>query len=288
MMELMSRFIDCAGKRLPMDRPLVMGILNVTQDSFSDGGQFYQEGRLSEALLLRKAEGMLADGADILDIGGESTRPGADAVSIQQELDRVLSAVALIHRELDVVISVDTSSPDVMTQASRIGAGMLNDVRALQREGALEAAAKTGLPVCLMHMKGQPRDMQSAPEYEDVVEEVISFLERRVEVCVRAGIGRDRLLIDPGFGFGKTLQHNLQLLNRLEALQGLRLPLLVGTSRKSIVGGVLNKPLSERLYGSLATVALAIDRGAWIVRVHDVAATADVVKMCTAVKNESV
>lgn len=284
----MSRFIDCAGKRLPMDRPLVMGILNVTQDSFSDGGQFYQEGRLSEALLLRKAEGMLADGADILDIGGESTRPGADAVSIQQELDRVLSAVALIHRELDVVISVDTSSPDVMTQASRIGAGMLNDVRALQREGALEAAAKTGLPVCLMHMKGQPRDMQSAPEYEDVVEEVISFLERRVEVCVRAGIGRDRLLIDPGFGFGKTLQHNLQLLNRLEALQGLRLPLLVGTSRKSIVGGVLNKPLSERLYGSLATVALAIDRGAWIVRVHDVAATADVVKMCTAVKNESV
>ena len=268
--------------------PQIMGILNVTPDSFSDGGQLLKNGGLDKQNLLQKAVDMVAAGATLLDIGGESTRPGAQEVSVQQELDRVIPAVELISSELDVVISVDTSSAEVITAAASAGCGMINDVRALARDGALKAAAATNLPICLMHMQGQPGTMQTAPAYGDVVKDVSSFLQERVEACRQIGIDTNRLLLDPGFGFGKTLEHNLQLLNRLPELAEMGLPLLVGTSRKSMIGQVLTKPVEDRLFGSLATAVLAIAKGAWIIRVHDVAATNDVVVMTSAVMNEGV
>ncbi|NVK43832.1 MAG: dihydropteroate synthase [Oceanospirillaceae bacterium] len=265
-----------------------MGILNVTPDSFSDGGSYHDDGRLVAEKALHRAARMVEEGAGIIDIGGESTRPGADPVSVQEELDRVLPAVELIRRELDVVISIDSSTPEVFTEAAALGAGLLNDVRALARDGAPEAVAATGLPVCLMHMQGNtPADMQLAPHYDDVLEEVSDFLKQRVDACVRAGIARERLILDPGFGFGKTLEHNLCLLNRMEALHELGLPLLVGTSRKSMVGQALDRPVDQRLYGSLATAVLAVTKGAHIIRVHDVAATVDAVRMTEAVLRES-
>ncbi|OMH39073.1 dihydropteroate synthase [Motiliproteus sp. MSK22-1] len=283
-----NEMMQCGNRGLALSRPQVMGILNVTPDSFSDGGQLLKNGGLDRQNLLQRAAEMVAAGASLLDIGGESTRPGAQQVSIQQELDRVIPAVELISSELDVVISVDTSSAEVITAAAKAGCGMINDVRALTREGALKAAAATKLPVCLMHMQGQPKTMQAAPEYVDVVKDVSSFLQERVRHCQSAGIDRAQLLLDPGFGFGKTLEHNLQLLNRLPQLAELGLPLLVGTSRKSMIGQVLTKPVEERLFGSLATAVLAIAKGAWIIRVHDVAATHDAVAMTSAVLNESV
>ena len=261
-----------------------MGILNVTPDSFSDGGQLYQHDRLDLSALLFKAEAMVGAGASLLDVGGESTRPGAASVSEQQELDRVIPAIEVLARKLDVVVSVDTSSPAVMVEAAKAGAGLINDVRALSREGALVAAVATGLPVCLMHMQGQPETMQQTPDYQDVVAEVADFLRQRIRCCVEAGLAADRLLIDPGFGFGKTLPHNLQLLDRLQQLQQLNAPMLVGVSRKSMIGAVLNRPVDERLYGSLAAAVLALTQGAWIVRVHDVAATQDVVAIYQAVR----
>ncbi|WP_242521665.1 dihydropteroate synthase [Motiliproteus sp. SC1-56] len=277
----------CGDRRLSRRVPHVMGILNVTPDSFSDGGQLFDGRRLDAPRLLERARAMVEAGASLLDIGGESTRPGAAPVSVQQELDRVIPAVELIAGELDVVVSVDTSTPEVMREAAVAGCGMLNDVRALEREGALEAAAASGLPVCLMHMKGEPGTMQQQPEYADAAAEVIAYLQGRIDQCRRAGIGQEQLLIDPGFGFGKRLEHNLQLLNRLEQFQKLGVALLVGTSRKSMITGVLGpRPVQERLYGSLATVAIALSKGAWIVRVHDVAATQDVVRMCRAVFSE--
>lgn len=259
-----------------------MGVINTTPDSFADGGTLYQSARLDLDLAMSRAREMVDAGAAILDIGGESTRPGAAAVSPGEEMDRVLPLVERITAELDVVVSVDTSTPGLMTAAAGAGAGLLNDVRALVREGALAAAAATGLPVCLMHMRGEPGNMQQAPSYDDVVAEVIEFLRQRVEACTAEGIALQRLVLDPGFGFGKTVQHNLQLLDGLPRFADLGLPLLVGLSRKSMIQKLIGRPVQERLPASLALAVLAVERGAAIVRTHDVAATADAVAMWTA------
>lgn len=271
--------LRCAQHTLDLSRPHIMGILNVTPDSFSDGGRY---NTLDAAV--RRATEMQAAGASLIDIGGESTRPGAAKVSVQQELDRVAPLVELIARECDVIISVDTSTPEVMRESARLGAGLINDVRALQREGALAAAAATNLPVCLMHMRGEPQTMQDEPHYDDVVAEVAEFLQERISACVQAGISADRIILDPGFGFAKNTQHNYELFQRLPEL--LRLPhhLLVGVSRKSMVGNILNQPVDQRLYGSLALAVMAFERGAKILRVHDVAQTMDVLKIFTAVQ----
>ncbi len=270
------------ARLLDLDRPRVMGILNVTPDSFSDGGQLY--GCLDKALYA--AAQMVSDGADFIDIGGESTRPGAAVVGEQEELDRVLPVIERIAAELDVVISVDTSTAAVMTEAAACGAGLINDVRALGRPGALAAAAATGLPACLMHMQGSPATMQQAPVYDDVLDEVSAFLAQRLQVCLDAGFDRTQLMLDPGFGFGKTLAHNLRLMNNLEQLHAHGVPLLVGTSRKSMIGQTLDRDVDQRLYGSLATAAVAVSKGTQIIRVHDVAATVDVVRMCYAIACE--
>jgi dihydropteroate synthase len=259
-----------------------MGVINTTPDSFSDGGTLYQGDRLNLDLALDRARAMVAAGAAIVDIGGESTRPGATPVSAAEEARRVLPLVEAVAAELDVIISVDTSQPTLMTESARLGAGLINDVRALGREGALQAAAATGLPVCLMHMRGDPATMQRAPTYEHVLEDVEAFLRQRIEVCTAAGIGRERLLLDPGFGFGKSVQHNLQLLRDLPRLADLGLPLLVGLSRKSLIGKLIGREVDDRLPASLALAVLAVERGAAILRTHDVAATADAVAMWTA------
>ncbi|UXY52284.1 dihydropteroate synthase [Pseudomonas tohonis] len=271
--------LPCGNRVLDLGRPHVMGILNVTPDSFSDGGRFSQR----DAALRHAAE-MVAAGATLIDVGGESTRPGARAVSPTEELERVAPVVELIARELDVIISLDTSTPAVMREGARLGAGMINDVRALRRDGALDAVADTGLPVCLMHMLGEPGNMQENPQYEDVTREVSEFLADRMAACVAAGIPVERILLDPGFGFAKTLEHNLGLFRHLEELNGLGRPLLIGVSRKSMVGQVLGRDVDQRLYGSLALAALAVAKGACILRVHDVAETVDVVRMIAAVQ----
>lgn len=267
---------------LDLSRPRVMGVLNTTPDSFSDGGQHYRNGRLSLDLVLTRAQHMLSEGADIIDVGGESTRPGAAPVSEAEELERVVPVVEVLVRELEARVSVDTSTPAVMREAAAVGAGMLNDIRALQREGALQAAAATGLPVCLMHMQGQPATMQKSPHYQDPVADVKHFLRQRLSACEQAGIPRERLLLDPGFGFGKNLTHNLELLRRLPELTELGYPLLVGLSRKSMLAELLGREVSERLPGSLALAMAAVERGASIIRVHDVAATVDVLKVLRA------
>ncbi|MBT2311867.1 dihydropteroate synthase [Pseudomonas fluorescens] len=273
-----STRLPCGNRVLDLSHVHVMGILNVTPDSFSDGGRFSQ---LDAAL--RHAEAMVAAGATLIDVGGESTRPGARAVSPTEELERVAPIVERIHRELDVIISVDTSTPAVMRETARLGAGLINDVRSLQRDGALDAAAATGLPVCLMHMLGEPGTMQNDPHYHDVTREVGEFLVERLDQCAAAGIPAQRIVLDPGFGFAKTLAHNLSLFKHMEALHALGRPLLVGVSRKSMIGNALGRPVGERLYGGLALAALAITKGARILRVHDVAETMDVVRMIAAV-----
>ena len=275
-----STRLPCGNRVLDLARTHVMGILNVTPDSFSDGGRF---AALDAAV--RHAQAMVLAGATLIDVGGESTRPGAPVVSPQEELDRVAPVVERISRELDVIISVDTSAPIVMTEVARLGAGLINDVRSLRREGALQAAAATGLPVCLMHMLGEPGDMQDNPHYDDLVGEVSAFLVDSMARCAIGGIGPERIVLDPGFGFAKTLQHNLSLFKHMEALHALGRPLLVGVSRKSMVGQTLNRPVAERLYGSLALAALAMTKGARILRVHDVAETVDVVRMIAAVES---
>ncbi|MCO7625246.1 dihydropteroate synthase [Pseudomonas fluorescens] len=272
--------LPCGNRVLDLARTHVMGILNVTPDSFSDGGRYNQ---LDVAL--RHAEAMVAAGATLIDVGGESTRPGARAVSPLEELERVAPIVELINRELDVVISVDTSTPAVMRETARLGAGLINDVRSLRRDGALDAAAATGLPVCLMHMLGEPGDMQDNPHYQDVTREVGEFLAERMAQCAAAGIPAERIILDPGFGFAKTLQHNLSLFKHMQALHVLGRPLLVGVSRKSMIGQALNRPVGERLHGGLALAALASINGARILRVHDVAETVDVVRMLAAVES---
>ncbi len=274
--------LDCAGRLLDFSRPRVMGVINITPDSFSDGGTLYRREQPDLDLALRRAADMVDSGAAILDIGGESTRPGATPVSEAEEMDRVLPLVERISAELDVVISVDTSGPAVMRESAARGAGIINDVRALRREGALEAAAASGLPVCLMHMRGEPGNMQDAPRYTEVVPEVTKFLQQRVSACEHAGIPRHRLLIDPGFGFGKSVQHNLELLAGLPQLAGLGMPVLVGLSRKSMIGQMIGRDVNQRLPASLALAVLAAERGAAIIRTHDVAETSDALAMCAA------
>ncbi|MBK6511838.1 MAG: dihydropteroate synthase [Haliea sp.] len=261
-----------------------MGVINTTPDSFSDGGTLYRNAHLDIEQAMARARDMATAGASILDIGGESTRPGAQPVSLQEEMDRVLPLVARIAAELPVVISVDTSTPELMREAARAGAGMLNDVRALTRAGALEAAASTGLPVCLMHMQGEPGSMQVAPHYLDVVTEVRDFLQDRVAACERLGIVREQLLLDPGFGFGKTVIHNMQLLRGLPQLAAAGFPLVVGLSRKSMIGKLLGREMEQRLPAGLALAVMAVERGAAIIRTHDVAATADAVAMWSALQ----
>lgn len=271
--------LPCGSRLLDLNRPHVMGILNVTPDSFSDGGRFGQRDAA-----LRHAEAMLLAGAALIDVGGESTRPGARAVSPAEELERVAPVVEAIATELDVIISVDTSTPAVMREAARLGAGLINDVRALRREGALDAVRETGLPVCLMHMRGEPGSMQDSPQYADVVAQVSDFLLERMIACEFEGIARDRIILDPGFGFAKNLQHNLSLFKHLAKLHALGRPLLVGVSRKSMIGQALGREVGARLSGGLALAALGISKGARILRVHDVAETVDVVRMLTAVE----
>jgi len=279
--------LRCGAKSLDLSSPKIMGILNITPDSFSDGGVLYRNGQVCLDVVLKRAEAMLADGADILDVGGESTRPGAATVSEQEELDRVVPVVEALVRKLGALVSVDTSTASVIRESALKGAGMINDVRALSRDGALIAAASTALPVCLMHMQGRPQTMQNAPHYDDLIADVLNFLKLKTEICLAAGIGRERILIDPGFGFGKTLAHNLALLARLSELGILGSPILVGLSRKSLLGQLLDRSVDERLPGSLALALAAVERGASIIRVHDVAATKDVVSVYNAIKNSA-
>jgi dihydropteroate synthase len=274
--------LRCGQHLLDLSQPVVMGILNATPDSFSDGGSYYQNQQLSLDLAMRRAEQMLAEGAKIIDVGGESTRPGAPIVSEQEELDRVIPVVEAIAGKLGALVSVDTSTASVIRESAKCGAGLINDVRALQRESALAAAAAAGLPVCLMHMQGEPDTMQQNPQYQDVVKQVADFLQARVEKCLEAGIARDQILLDPGFGFGKTLAHNFALLQRLSEFSHMGFPLLVGMSRKSMIAQLLGRPVDQRLAGSLALALLAAERGAAIIRVHDVAETVDVLKVLAA------
>lgn len=269
------------GKQvLSTDRTWVMGILNITPDSFSDGGKF-----LSPDKALAQAAAMLEDGADIIDVGGESTRPGADGVSLQEELDRVIPVIEQISSQLDdVAISVDTSKPDVMRAAVAAGAVLVNDIFALRQEGALEVVAELGVAVCLMHMQGEPRSMQVAPEYQELPREIIDFLAERITASVAAGIDRDRIIVDPGFGFGKNDEHNLQILANLHQLQELRQPLLVGLSRKRMLGNLTGKAADKRIFAGIAAAVIAVAGGANIIRTHDVAATVDALKIADAVR----
>lgn len=277
-------YLQAGSHRLDLSRPLIMGILNTTPDSFSDGGHCYENGTFSLDLARVNAEKMLKEGATIVDIGGESTRPGAEPVSTQQELDRVIPVIETLVADCNAIISVDTSNPIVMNAAANAGAALINDVRALTREGALMAAKASNLPVCLMHMQGEPQTMQVNPHYVDPVMEVREFLMARINACSDVGIASEQLLLDPGFGFGKTLTHNLELLRRLPELVALGYPVLVGLSRKSLLGTLLAREVDARLPGSLALALLAAQQGAAIIRVHDVAATADVLNVWAAMQ----
>ncbi len=263
-----ERPLDCNGKPLDLSRPQVMGVLNVTPDSFSDGGDFF-----SVEQALARALTMQAEGAAIIDIGGESTRPGAQPVPVEEEIRRVVPVIEALRARLRVPLSIDTQKPEVMRAAVAAGAGLINDVNALRAPGALQAAADCSVPVCLMHMQGEPRSMQAAPHYEDAVGEVGAFLQERLAACAEVGIDPQCILLDPGFGFGKSVQHNLQLLAGLHRLTGLGRPLLVGLSRKSMIGKMLGLDVAQRLPASIALAVLAVERGATLVRVHDVAAT---------------
>ncbi len=275
----MMYLTTAGGRSISLERPQVMGILNATPDSFSDGGRFFN---LDAAL--RQAQAMIEGGAAMIDIGGESTRPGAASVSVAEELERVVPLVEAIAERFDTLISVDTSTPEVMRESAAVGAGLINDVRALQRPGALAVAAELQLPVCLMHMQGQPQTMQQAPRYQDVVQDVADFLLHRAAACREAGIGDELLMFDPGFGFGKTLSHNLSLLKHLPDLAAYGYPLLVGMSRKSMIDQVLGRPVDQRLAGSLGLAAYAALYGAAVIRVHDVTETVDLVRMIEAVR----
>jgi dihydropteroate synthase len=268
----------CGDRVLDLAAPVVMGVLNVTPDSFSDGGRFAERGSA-----LEHARRMIAEGAAIIDIGGESTRPGASPADPAQELERVIPVIEALRRESLVYISVDTSKPEVMRAAVAAGADIINDVRALGEPGALEAAAASGAGLCLMHMLGEPRTMQDAPHYDNVVEEVGAFLAARMRACRDAGVDSARLSIDPGFGFGKTAAHNLALLKNLAALEVLGVPMVVGLSRKSMLARITGRPVESRISGSVALAAIAVLNGARIVRAHDVAATVDAVRVAAAV-----
>jgi len=263
-----------------------MGVFNVTPDSFSDGGQLLSSQGIMRDRLLERATQMVADGAAVLDIGGESTRPGAAPVSAQEELDRVMSAVQLITPRLDVILSIDTSTPEVMREATQAGAGLLNDVRAFSREGAMAAAVASQLPVSLMHMSDEPERMQDQTDYADVVRDVKAFLEHRIIACREAGITKDQMMIDPGFGFGKTVAQNYEMLRRLEEFASFDLPILVGVSRKSMIGAITGRPASERVVPSAVLAVMAAARGASVIRVHDVAETADALAVWQATEGE--
>lgn len=270
--------LDCNGRPLRLDRPRIMGIVNVTPDSFSDGGR-HADPEAAVAHALRLVE----QGADLLDVGGESTRPGAEPVGVEEELARVVPVIERLAAATDRPISIDTSRPEVMRAAVAAGAGMINDVRALRAEGALEAAAALGVPVVLMHMQGEPGSMQSAPRYDDVVAEVHGFLTQRLFACEMSGIPKQRIVLDPGFGFGKALEHNLQLLARFEHFASLGCPLLAGVSRKRMIGELTGRDLDARAVGSAVASLLAVQRGARLVRVHDVAEMADALAVWQAV-----
>lgn len=261
--------------------PQVMGILNVTPDSFSDGGLFHKKQQAYDQALL-----MVEQGASIIDIGGESTRPGAPEVDAEQELQRVIPVVERIRQESDVKISVDTKKTKVMREAIRAGADMINDVNALRDDGAIQVISQSTASVCLMHMQGRPETMQSAPQYQRVTDEVISFLSQRINACEAAGIDKSRIWVDPGFGFGKTQQHNYQLLNELSAFERLEVPILVGVSRKSMIGHVTGRLPQDRLAGSLGAAMIALMHGASVLRVHDVAETVDIVKVFSAMSKK--
>ncbi len=272
-------FLNFKHTTLDLTQPCVMGILNVTPDSFSDGGRFN-----SIEAALKQARQLIADGAAIIDIGGESTRPGAAPVSENEELERVIPVIEAIRRESDIPISIDTSKARIMLSAIRAGANMINDVYALRAEGALDVAAQLDVPVCLMHMQGEPRTMQQSPTYDDLINNIKEFLLSRVQACLAAGIKREHILLDPGFGFGKTPQQNLSLIKHLNQFADFGLPMLVGVSRKSTIGYILSKEVDERIFGSLALTTMAINNGASIIRAHDVAASLDAIKICQALK----
>lgn len=273
----MSNRFQFGNKQLDLSTVQVMGILNVTPDSFSDGGKF---AHIDHAL--GQAERMINDGATIIDIGGESTRPGAKDVSIEDELARVIPIINAINQHFDTVISLDTSKADVMQAGIDAGIGLINDVRALQNPGCIEVASQSELPVCLMHMQGLPRSMQHNPQYDNVITDVATFFKQRIAACEDAGITKDRIILDPGYGFGKTLEQNYQLLAQQQQLLALDLPLLAGMSRKSMIGNLLNCDVSERLAGSLSAAVLAVINGAKIIRVHDVKETHDALTVLNA------
>jgi len=271
--------LRCRDKTLDLASPVVMGILNVTPDSFSDGGRHLDQRTAIDAALR-----MVEAGAAIVDVGGESTRPGAVPVDTQEEMERVLPVIEALARRTEAILSVDTSAPQVMDAALQAGAHMINDVRALARPGALEAAATHRAAVCLMHMQGSPATMQAAPRYDDVVAEVREYLAARIAACLRAGVGGDSICIDPGIGFGKTFQHNVDLLRNLRRFTDLGLPLLVGVSRKALIGIMTGRTTADRLAGSVALAALAVQAGAAIIRAHDVPETIDAVKVAAALR----
>jgi len=272
--------LNCAGRLLDLARPQVMGILNITPDSFSDGGVFFDPEQA-----VAQAVRMVDEGAAIIDVGGESTRPGATPVPVDEELRRVIPVIEALQAELPVPVSIDTRRPEVMQAAVAAGAGLINDVNALQAPGAIERVARLGVPVCLMHMQGTPQSMQRQPEYRDVVTEVRDFLVARARLCQQRGIERERILLDPGFGFGKTTVHNLLLLQQLERLVATGYPVLAGLSRKSVIGQTLGLPVDKRLYPGIALAVLAVWQGAAIVRCHDVRETREAVQMCLAVRD---
>jgi dihydropteroate synthase len=273
----------CIGDRqLYLSRAVVMGILNVTPDSFSDGGRFDRVERAVEHALRMQEEG-----ADIIDLGGESTRPGAAAVTVDEELGRVIPVIRALRQQTSLPISIDTSKPEVMRAAVGEGANMVNDVNALQANGAVQTCAELEVPVCLMHMQGEPRTMQQDPQYDDVVKDVAAYLQQRSIECIESGIHRNNIVIDPGFGFGKTLRHNLELLNGLESISGLELPVLVGISRKSMLGAILDRPVNERLYAGIAAAVIAYQKGARLFRVHDVGPTRDALAVCDALQHKT-
>ncbi|KMK52534.1 dihydropteroate synthase [[Actinobacillus] muris] len=278
-MQICFKNFHGSDRLLDLSRPQIMGILNFTPDSFSDSGQFFS---LDKAL--RQVEKMLAEGANIIDIGGESTRPNAEQVSLEQELDRVVPLVEAVHQRFDCFISVDTSKAVVMQEAAQAGADIINDIRALQEPNALETAAQLKLPVCLMHMQGSPQTMQQHPAYDDVLEEVADFLNQRIFACLNHGIEKSHILLDVGFGFGKTVQHNYQLLKHLKVFAQSGYPILAGLSRKSMIGHILNKPVEQRTIGSVTGALIAIQNGANIIRVHDVGETADMLKIWQAMQ----
>lgn len=266
-------------KTLDLSKPQIMGILNVTPDSFSDGGQYQQ---LEDAMA--QVTSMIKAGATIIDIGGESTRPGAKEVSLDEELRRVIPLVKAIRQVSDVWISIDTSKAQVMKQALECGADMINDIRSLSEPGAMEVVAQAGVPVCIMHMQGQPKTMQENPDYKDVLQEVDKYLTHKIDECIQAGIVRENIIIDPGFGFGKTLAHNYQLLAHLEHFHHYHLPILAGMSRKSMVSNALNKPTKECVIGSITCATIAAQKGAQILRVHDVIETQDALQILEMIK----